>query len=159
MYRSYTDSGGAPADTANEEIRLLHAISRVSARLARNLAILAANSKSEEGGKQMPTTSEMDQTIKELREAAAAINAAADRLARQSAGDDKRQNAETAADQQEKPKLSLADVRAVLADKSRAGYTDQVRELLHKYRASKLSAVDPKDYEALLYDAEGLNEF
>jgi hypothetical protein len=51
MYRSYTDSGGAPADTANEEIRLLHAISRVSARLARNLAILAANSKSEEGGK------------------------------------------------------------------------------------------------------------
>jgi F0F1-type ATP synthase membrane subunit b/b' len=107
----------------------------------------------------MPTASEMDQTIKELREAAAAINAAADRLARQSAGDDKRQNAETAADQQEKPKLSLADVRAVLADKSRAGYTDQVRELLHKYGASKLSAVDPKDYEALLNDAEGLNEF
>ena len=107
----------------------------------------------------MPTASEMDQTIKELREAAAAINAAADRLARQSVGDDKRQNAETAADQQEKPKLSLADVRAVLADKSRAGYTDQVRELLHKYGASKLSAVDPKDYEALLYDAEALNEF
>ena len=107
----------------------------------------------------MPTASEMDQTIKELREAAAAINAAADRLARQSGGDGKRQNAETAADQQEKPKLSLADVRAVLADKSRAGYTDQVRELLHKYGASKLSAVDPKDYEALLYDAEGLNEF
>lgn len=107
----------------------------------------------------MPTASEMDQTIKELREAAAAINAAADRLARQSVGDDKRQNAETAADQQEKSKLSLADVRAVLADKSRAGYTDQVRELLHKYGASKLSAVDPKDYEALLYDAEGLNEF
>jgi hypothetical protein len=51
MYRSHTDSGGAPADTANEEIRLLHAISRVSARLARNLTILAANSKSEEGGK------------------------------------------------------------------------------------------------------------
>ena len=47
----------------------------------------------------------------------------------------------------------------MLADKSRAGYTEQVRELLHKYGASKLSAVDPNDYEALLYDAEGLNEF
>ena len=107
----------------------------------------------------MPTVSEMEQTIKELREAAAAINAAADQLARQSAGDDKRQNAETAADQREKPKLSLAGVRAVLADKSRAGYTEEIRDLLHKYGASKLSAVDPKDYEALLYDAEGLNEF
>ena len=30
----------------------------------------------------MPTVPEMDQTIKELRDAAAAINAAADRLAR-----------------------------------------------------------------------------
>jgi F0F1-type ATP synthase membrane subunit b/b' len=101
----------------------------------------------------------MEQTIKEIRDAAAAINAAADRLARQSAGDDKQQNTKTAADRQEKPKLSLADVRAVLADKSRAGYTEEIRELLHKYGASKLSAVDPKDYEALLYDAEGLNEF
>ncbi len=107
----------------------------------------------------MPTASEMDQTIKELRDAAAAINSAADRLTRQSAGNDKQENTKSAADRQEKPKLSLADVRAVLADKSRAGYTEQVRELLHKYGASKLSAVDPKDYEALLYDAEGLNEF
>lgn len=107
----------------------------------------------------MPTASEINQTIKELRDAAAAINAAADWLDRQSAGDDKQQDPDTAADQQEKPKLSLAGVRAVLADKSRAGYTEQVRELLHKYGASKLSAVDPNDYEALLYDAEGLNEF
>jgi L-lactate utilization protein LutC len=107
----------------------------------------------------MPTASEMEQTIKEIRDAAAAINAAADRLARQAAGDDKQKNTKTAADRQEKPKLSLADVRAVLADKSRAGYTEEIRELLHKYGASKLSAVDPKDYEALLYDAEGLNEF
>jgi hypothetical protein len=50
-------------------------------------------------------------------------------------------------------------VRKVLAERSRAGYTAQIRELLHKYGASKLSAVDPKDYEALLFDVEGLNEF
>jgi phage host-nuclease inhibitor protein Gam len=139
MYRSYTDSGGAPADTANEEIRLLHAISRVSARLARNLTILAADSKSKEGGKtKCQHASEMEQTIKEIRDAAAAINAAADRLARQAAGDD---NAEEHQDRcrnrQKKPKLSLADVRAVLADKSRAGYTEEIRELLHKYGAEQ----------------------
>lgn len=107
----------------------------------------------------MPKTSEMDQTIKELRDAAAAIDAAADRLARQFSGNDGQRNPKIAADQPEKPKLSLADVRAVLADRSRAGYTEEVRDLLHKYGASKLSAVDPKDYEALLNDAEGLNEF
>jgi hypothetical protein len=47
MYRSYTDTGG----NVNEEIKLLNSISHVSARLARNLFILAAQSKSEEGGK------------------------------------------------------------------------------------------------------------
>ena len=47
MYRSYADTDG----NANEEIKLLNSISYVSARLARNLSILAATSKSEEGGK------------------------------------------------------------------------------------------------------------
>jgi hypothetical protein len=46
MYRTYADTGGNVA----EEIKLLNTISHVSARLARNLSILAA-SKSEEGGK------------------------------------------------------------------------------------------------------------
>ena len=46
------------------------------------------------------------------------------------------------------------DVRAVLAEKSRGGHTAEVRTLLQKYGASKLSAVDPANYEALLKDAE-----
>ena len=104
----------------------------------------------------MPTVPEMDQTIKELRDAAAAINAAADRLARQSAGDDKRQNSETTADQQEKPEPSLADVRAVLADKSRQGHTVEIRALLQRYGASKLSQIDPAHYKVLLAEAEVL---
>ena len=47
-------------------------------------------------------------------------------------------------------------MRAVLADKARIGHTDQIRELLRKYGADRLSAVDPKHYEALLRDVEGL---
>lgn len=47
MYRSYADTGG----NVNEEIKLLNSISHVSARLARNLRVLAA-SQSEEGGKE-----------------------------------------------------------------------------------------------------------
>ncbi len=68
------------------------------------------------------------------------------------------QPAQAAAPQPEpQPQLKLEDVRAVLADKSRAGYTAQVRELLTKYGASKLSAVDPANYAALLADAEVLD--
>jgi hypothetical protein len=66
---------------------------------------------------------------------------------------------QTQAEPEPKKELKLEDVRKVLAERSRAGYTAQIRELLHKYGASKLSAVDPKDYEALLFDVEGLNEF
>ena len=54
--------------------------------------------------------------------------------------------------------MRLEDVRAVLADKARIGHTDQIRELLRKYGADRLSAVDPKHYEALLRDVEGLDD-
>lgn len=57
-----------------------------------------------------------------------------------------------------KPELKLEDVRAVLADISRAGHTAEVRALIEKYGADRLSKVDPKNYEALLRDAEVLHE-
>ena len=50
--------------------------------------------------------------------------------------------------------ISLTDVRAILAEKSRNGYTADVKALLLKYGADKLSDIDPADYEALLADAE-----
>jgi len=52
--------------------------------------------------------------------------------------------------------VSLEEVRAVLADKSQSGLTAEVRELIGKYGAGKLSEVDPANYAALLKDAEGL---
>lgn len=57
-----------------------------------------------------------------------------------------------------KPELKLEDVRAVLADISRAGHTAEVRALIEKYGADRLSKVDPKNYEALLRDVEVLHE-
>ena len=44
----------------------------------------------------------------------------------------------------------------MLAEKSRAGHTAAIRELLRKHGAEKLSLVDPQHYEALLKDVEGL---
>ncbi len=52
--------------------------------------------------------------------------------------------------------ITLEEVRAVLAEKSHDGFTAEVRELLQKYGAQKLSGVDPKHYAALLKDAEVL---
>lgn len=51
---------------------------------------------------------------------------------------------------------TLAEVRAVLAGKSRNGKTAQVKELLIKHGADKLSNIDPAEYKALLKDVEGL---
>jgi hypothetical protein len=52
--------------------------------------------------------------------------------------------------------LTLEAVRAVLGEKSRAGFTAQVRELLLAHGADRLSAIDPAEYAALMEEAEGL---
>ena len=50
----------------------------------------------------------------------------------------------------ESPTLTLEDVRKVAADKSRQGFTDEVRGLIQKYGADKLSSMDPAKYETFL---------
>ena len=106
----------------------------------------------------MSKISEMAMTIEELRNAAVTITDAANYLAQLFSSEeaDKQQIYKTTAKQEIKPVLKLEDVRAILSEKSRAGYTAAVRELLQKYGASKLSQVDPANYEALLRDAEAI---
>lgn len=102
----------------------------------------------------MGKMNEMATTIEELRTAAAAINEVANWLAQQfsTVEDGPTETVNTP----EKPAPTLEQVRAVLADKSRAGHTAAVRELLNKYGASKLSQIDPQYYGALLQEAEVL---
>lgn len=101
----------------------------------------------------MSKMSDMAMTIEELRNAAAAINDAADWLSRQFSGE----SAEPDPAPAKEPELKLEDVRAVLADMSRKGHTAEIRALLQKYGAAKLSGVDPANYSALLKDVEGLD--
>ena len=54
--------------------------------------------------------------------------------------------------------VTLAEVRAVLAEKSRQGHTAQVKELLSKYGADKLSEVDASKYAELKAEAEVLGD-
>lgn len=86
--------------------------------------------------------SELDTAIKDLRTAAESISAVADILT----------------EMFREPKPSLEAIRAVLADKSRAGHTAEIRALLEKYGGTKLSQIDPANYNALLKDAEVLTD-
>lgn len=54
------------------------------------------------------------------------------------------------------PQISIEVVRSVLAEKSKEGKTREVKSLLMKYDAGKLSGVNPEDYASLLSEAEAL---
>lgn len=95
----------------------------------------------------------MSTTIEELRKCAATISDAANWLAEQFSSDEPEPETAPA-----EPVLTLEQVRAVLADKSRAGFTAQIRSLLQKYGADKLSGVDSAHYKALLADVEVLGD-
>lgn len=97
----------------------------------------------------MSKLADMAMAIQELHDAAAAIDDVANWLTRQFSSPEP-------VEPEPKPALTLEQVRAVLAEKSRAGHTAAIREFLQKYGASKFSLVDPQRYEALLKDAEGL---
>ena len=103
----------------------------------------------------MSKISELDTAIKDLRSAAATINEVANTLAEMfSTTADKTPDAAVPAE----PRLTLEQVRAVLSDRSRKGYTAEIRALLQKYGAAKLSGIDPANYKALLADTEVLTD-
>lgn len=56
----------------------------------------------------------------------------------------------------EEQKVAVEDIRAVLAEKSQQGKSKEIKELLGKYGVAKLSAVEAKDYPALLAEAKVL---
>lgn len=56
----------------------------------------------------------------------------------------------------ETKKVSLEQVRAVLAKLSQLGKTAEVKKLIVKHGAQKLSDVPESEYESLLHEAEGI---
>ena len=101
----------------------------------------------------MSKVSELDLVIKDLRSAAATINGVANSLADMFSNTAPEEPVTT-----EATKVSFETVRAILADKSRNGFTAQIRALLEKYGASKLSQLDPAHYQAVLAEVEVLGD-
>ena len=86
----------------------------------------------------MGKISELDMAISNLRKAAAAIDDVADILTEMFS--------------------DSATKEAVLAEKSRQGHTVEIRTLLQKYGATKLSQIDPVHYKALVAEAEVMTD-
>ena len=91
----------------------------------------------------------------DLRSLADSVQAVADTMLLNEPTVDAEPKAPTPAPKKE---LTLEEVRAVLGEKSRAGFTLEIQALLKKYGAPKLSGIDPKHYEALLKDVEVLKD-
>ena len=91
----------------------------------------------------MGKMSELDSVIRDLRKAASAIKEAADTLAEMFGGK------EEVPEKQEAPKptVTLEQVRAVLAEKSHNGFTEQVRELaVRVYKAMGCRGMSRVDF-------------
>lgn len=86
----------------------------------------------------------MDAIVKEIRDCAASLSRIADMLAQE-------QPTKVAAP-------SLEEVRTVLGGLSQSGLTADVRELLKKHGADRLSTLDPARYADVLKEAESLGK-
>lgn len=95
--------------------------------------------------------------VSDMRSLADCIQAVADAMAGNEAVETKEPTTTTVKDPEPKKKeITLEEVRGKLAEKSQAGLTAQVREIIQKYGGSKLSEVDPKHYADMVKDVEVL---
>lgn len=107
----------------------------------------------------MGKVNELSQLIEELNRCGNTLIGISEELKNLFSGSDdakktepKTKTAEKAS--KEEKTLSLEDVRAVMADKSRKGYTAEVKALLTKRGVNRLSDIDSKEYAALLAEVE-----
>ena len=56
----------------------------------------------------------------------------------------------------EKKPLAFEEVRAILAQKARDGFKDQIKAILERHGSAKLSELAPSAYEAVVAEAEAL---
>ena len=94
--------------------------------------------------------------VSDMRSLADSIQAAADAMAGNEPAGVVEPVVATKETKPKKNEVTLEQVRAKLAEKSQAGLTAEVREIIKKYGGSKLSEVDPKHYADMLKDAEVL---
>lgn len=96
----------------------------------------------------MSRMNDLDLLLKEVTEHSRAAMKAAEEIRKLFSG------SEAAEEKKEGP--SFTELRAFLAEKSRAGFTAEIRQILADHGANKLSAVKPEEYAAVMKEAEVL---
>lgn len=102
----------------------------------------------------MSKINEVEQTIRDLRDAALLLNDTANWLYELFSADKEQEHNTDSAETQKQ--LTLEEVRAVCAEKSRAGFTAEVKSIITKHGADKLSAIKSEEYAAVLAEVEVL---
>jgi len=94
--------------------------------------------------------------VEDIRRLADSLSTIAESLEGNTPDHEVTSSEETKPQKYTEPAITIEQVRAVLADKSGEGKTNEVKALLYKYDAGKLSGVKPEDYPALLEEARKL---
>ena len=98
----------------------------------------------------MTTRTELTPALEELRRCAVMLVGVCNELL-------KEKDEEPQAPESEEKQITLAEVRALLAEKSRQGYTAGVRAIITARGAERLSDIDPAEYAAVMKEAEALD--
>ena len=101
----------------------------------------------------MAKMSELDGLLTALAEHSTALLEAVKGIREILSGDEAEKAAEA---QPEKKPFTLEDVRAALLDKRKAGFKDEVKALLVRHGAERLTEIDPAEYDAMMEEAEGI---
>ena len=89
--------------------------------------------------------------VEDIRRLADSLHAVADTMAGNTPSEDS--IPDSVPQKHTSQQVTIDQVRAVLAEKSGDGKTQEVKALLFKYDAGKLSGVKPEDYAALMEEA------
>ena len=102
----------------------------------------------------MSKMSELNRLVQELKKCGESLVNIADELAEIFSETGKKK---TEAPTESAKEYTFTEVRAFLAEKSRAGHTAEIRKILEAHGADKLSALDKGEYAAVMAEAEVLN--
>lgn len=96
--------------------------------------------------------------VDDMRRLADSLQAVSDAMAGNTPSEDSTPNSipDSVPQKHTPQQVTIDQVRAVLAEKSGDGKTQEVKALLFKYDAGKLSGVKPEDYAALMEEATKL---
>lgn len=103
----------------------------------------------------MAMMSELDALLTELSEHSRGVLEAVKGIRELLSASDAEDTAEAAP---EKKPFTLEDVRAALLEKRKAGFKDEIKALLIRHGADRLTEIDPSEYDAMMEEAEGIGK-